>query len=67
MGLNSHLNIYLCLEPCNMRKSYNGLAALADQLAANGLKNGALFLFTNERRNRFQALYYDRSGICSLF
>lgn len=66
MGLTSHLKIYLCLEPCDMRKSYNGLAALADQLAVNGLKNGALFLFTNKRRNRFQALYYDRTGICIL-
>lgn len=66
MGLTSHLKIYLCLEPCDMRKSYNGLAALADQLVAGGLKSGALFLFTNKRRNRFQALYYDRTGVCIL-
>lgn len=66
MGLTSHLKIYLCLEPCDMRKSYNGLAALADQLVAKGLNQGALFLFTNKRRNRFQALYYDRTGICIL-
>ena len=66
MGLTSHLKIYLCLQPCDMRKSYNGLVALADQLVAEGLKAGALFLFTNKRRNRFQALYYDRTGICIL-
>ena len=66
MGLTSHLRIFLCLEPCDMRKSYNGLVALADQLAADGLKSGALFLFTNKRRNHFQALYYDRTGICIL-
>ena len=39
MGLTSHLRIFLCLEPCDMRKSYNGLVALADQLAADGLKS----------------------------
>ena len=66
MGLSSHLKIYLCLQPCDMRKSYNGLVALADQLVAEGLKAGALFLFTNKRRNRFQALYFDRTGICIL-
>jgi len=66
MGLTSHLQIYLCLEPCDMRKSYNGLAALADKLVTKGLNQGALFLFTNKRRNRFQALYYDRTGICIL-
>ena len=64
MGLTSHLRIFLCLEPCYMRKSYNGLASLADQIAKDGLKTGALFLFTNKRRNRFQALYYDRTGVC---
>ena len=66
MGLTSHLSIFLCLEACDMRKSYNGLAALADRLAPDGLKSGALFLFTNKHRNRFQALYYDRTGVCIL-
>ncbi len=66
MGLTSHLRIFLCLESCDMRKSYNGLVALADQLTKDGLKSGALFLFTNKRRNRFQALYYDHTGVCIL-
>ena len=48
MGLTSHLKIYLCLQPCDMRKSYNGLVALADQLVAEGLKAGALFLFSSQ-------------------
>jgi transposase len=48
MGLTSHLRIFLYLDPCDMRKSYNGLVALADQLVGDGLKSGALFLFTSE-------------------
>ena len=43
MGLTSHLRIFLCMEPCDMRKSYNGLAALAANLVIGGLKSGALF------------------------
>jgi len=39
MGLTSHLRIFLCMEPCDMRKSYNGLAALADQLASPTASN----------------------------
>jgi len=66
MGLGSHLRIYLALEPCDMRKSYDGLSALAEEFAAGKLKEGALFVFTNRRRNRFKALYYDRSGVCVL-
>lgn len=66
MGLTNHLRIFLALEPCDMRKSFNGLAALAEQMKPAALKNGGLFLFTNKRRNRFKALYYDHTGVCVL-
>ena len=66
MGLTNHLRIFLALEPCDMRKSFNGLAALAEHMKAAALKNGGLFLFTNKRRNRFKALYYDHTGLCVL-
>ena len=57
MGLHNHLSIFLVLEPCDMRKSFNGLAALTEELKPAALKNGGLFLFTNKRRNRFKALF----------
>ena len=66
LGLGSHLTILLVLEPCDMRKSYDGLSAIAETMAAGRLREGAMFVFTNKRRNRFKALYYDRSGICVL-
>ena len=66
MGLTNHLRIFLALEPCDMRKSFNGLAALAEHMKAAALKNGGLFLFTNKHRNRFKALYYDHTGVCVL-
>lgn len=66
MGFGSHLKIYLAFEPCDMRKSYDGLSALAEEFVAGKLREGALFVFTNKRRNRFKALYYDRSGVCVL-
>ena len=66
MGLTNHFHIYLALEPCDMRKFFNGLAALAEKMKPAALKNGGLFLFTNKRRNRFKALYYDHTGVCVL-
>ena len=66
MGLTSHLRIFLALEPCDMRKSFNGLAALAEQMKPGTLKNGGLFIFTKKRRNRFKTLYYEHTGVCVL-
>jgi len=58
MGLTSNLRIFLALEPVDMRKSFNGLSMVAEQLVAGGLRGGALFVF--------KALYYDRTGVCVL-
>jgi transposase len=66
IGFPSSVRIHLALEAHDMRKSFNGLAAIAGQLAARGLESGALFAFTNKRRNRLKILYYDRTGVCIL-
>ena len=66
MGLTNNLRIFLALQPVDMRKSFNGLSIIAEQLIVGGLRGGALFVFTNKRRNHFKALYYDRTGVCVL-
>ena len=40
MGLTNNLRIFLAIEPCDMRKSFNGLTSIADQLKPDSLKNG---------------------------
>ena len=66
IGFPSSVRIHLALEPHDMRKSFNGLAVIAARLVARGLEDGALFVFTNKRRNRLKVLYYDRTGVCIL-
>lgn len=66
IGFPSGVRIHLALEPCDMRKSFNGLALAAAELTKNGLEGGILFVFTNKRRNRLKILYYDRTGTCVL-
>jgi len=53
---------WLCREPTDMRKSFDGLSGLV----RNGLKrdplSGDVFIFLNRRRTHIKLLVWDRSG-----
>ena len=57
------LKIYVALEPCDMRKSLNGLSAAASQQLGDGrLGTDMLFVFINKRKDRIKLLYFDGAG-----
>lgn len=50
--LPASVRVYLCLSPCDMRKSFDTLHALVrDQLALDVFA-GHLYVFANRRRER---------------
>jgi transposase len=58
------LRVFLAVEPCDMRKSFNGLYELAcrhHQTRPPG--RDSLFVFTNKRRTRIKILYFDGNGL----
>jgi transposase len=56
------VGVYLCLSPCDMRRSFDGLHALVrDHLQLDPFA-GHLYLFANQRRDRLKILYWDRDG-----
>ena len=57
------VKIYLAVNPCDMRKSFNGLYALAVEQLGEDPAQGGLFLFSNRRRNRLKILYWDGRGL----
>ena len=61
-GCQAH--IWLCTQPTDMRKSFDGLFALVkNQLGHNPL-NGHYFVFVNRRRTQMKVLYFEPSGFC---
>lgn len=61
---NASLKIYVALEACDMRKSFNGLYDIVcQQFDDTRLTREALFVFTNKRRNRIKLLYFDGTGL----
>jgi len=58
------VRVYLYGSPCDMRKSFAGLIALAKNAMGQDPLSGHLFVFVNRRGNYLKALYWDRSGFC---
>jgi transposase len=57
------LKVFLALEPCDMRKGFEGLSALVCHKLGGDLQSGALFVFTNRQHTRLKILYWDGSGL----
>lgn len=51
-------------EPCDMRKSYDGLEALVRHAMGCEPLDGGLYVFVNRRGSQLKCLYFDRSGYC---
>ena len=56
------VRVFLYGQPTDMRKSYDGLYALARQGFDADLLAGHLFVFANRRGTQMKILYFDRSG-----
>ncbi len=60
--LPSSVRVYLCTVPCDMRRSFDGLHAMASGAMQMDAFAGHLFVFANVRRDRVKILYWDRDG-----
>ncbi len=55
-------SIYLCVAPTDMRKSFDGLSALAREHLKQDPLSGAWFVFRNKRADKLKILYWDADG-----
>lgn len=63
----STVRIFVCAEPQDMRRSFDGLALAAQEHVREDPQSGALFVFINKRRNRVKVLWFDGNGYCLLY
>ena len=59
-----NLSVWLYAHPVDMRKQFDGLAALAQSKLKRPANSGELFVFINKRRTHIKILYYSSGGYC---
>ena len=60
--LPASVRVYVCLTPCDMRKSFDSLHALVREHLELDAFAGHLFVFASRRKDRVKILYWDRDG-----
>ncbi len=63
LSFTGGLKIFLALEPCDMRKGFEGLCGLVAQRLLEDVRSGALYVFTNKSHTRLKILYWDGTGL----
>lgn len=58
--------VYFSVKPADLRKSFDGLSALALGELQKNPSEGGLFVFLNKRGNQARVLFRDRHGCCVL-
>lgn len=66
IGLPRGLSVYAYDQPCDMRKSFNTLAAIVTEQMQHDVLAGDLFVFISRDRRRAKVLYFDGTGMCLL-
>jgi transposase len=56
------VRVFVSLQPTDMRRSFDGLAALTREIIRHDPLSGHLFVFFNRPRDRVKVLLWDRSG-----
>lgn len=56
------IRVFLCRDPVDMRKSFDGLSALVRNTLAQDPLSGHCFVFVNRLATQIRVMYWDRTG-----
>jgi transposase len=63
----AHVRIFVCTEPVDFRRGFDGLALAARERLGEEPRAGGLFLFTNRRATGVKIVWVERTGCCLLY
>jgi transposase len=67
LTIPGNARLFLYHYPMNMRKSFEGLSAVVEQLFQGELLSGAFFIFLNRRKDHMKVLFWDGDGFVIWF
>ena len=67
LSISGNARLFICQHPVNMRKSFEGLSALVEELFPEELLSGALFIFLNRRKDHMKVFFWDKNGLVIWF
>lgn len=67
LAIPGNARLFLCHWPVNMRKSFEGLSAIVEELFPDELLTGSFFIFLNRRKDRMKVLFWDKDGLVIWF
>jgi transposase len=64
ISIPAGIRIYLACGHTDMRKGFDGLAVLIQEVLAQDPYSGALFIFRGRRGDLIKLLWWDTQGLC---
>lgn len=64
LSLTPGRRIWLCVQPTDMRRSFDGLSALVKNHLGEDPTSGQWFAFINRRRTQIKLLAFEEGGYC---
>lgn len=67
LSISRTTRVFLATAPTDMRKGFDGLFALVENVIQEDPFSGHLFVFRNRRRDRLKVLWWDRDGLAIFY
>ncbi len=67
LSISRMTRVFLATAPTDMRKGFDGLFALVENVIREDPFSGHLFVFRNRRRDRLKVLWWDRDGLAIFY